>query len=201
MKVAVLVSGTGTNLQALIDADRAGKLSPAEIALVVSNVAGVPALDRAGTASIPTRVVDHKAFGSREEFERALLQELEAAGVELVVLAGFMRVLTPTFLGAYPNRVINTHPALCPAFPGMHGARQALEYGVKVTGCTVHLVDAGVDTGPILMQAAVDVLPGDDEKTLQARIQAEEHRLLPEAVTLMASGAVQVEGRKVAIRK
>jgi phosphoribosylglycinamide formyltransferase-1 len=195
-RLGVLVSGGGTNLQALLDAC-ARPDYPAEVALVLSNVPTAGALERARKAGVPSKVVDHKAFGARADFERALGEALAAAGVELVCLAGFMRLLSADLLGRYPGRVLNIHPSLLPAFPGLHAQRQALERGVKVAGCTVHFVDAGMDTGPILAQAAVPVLPGDDEASLSARILQEEHRLYPLAVKLVATGAVRLEGPRV----
>jgi phosphoribosylglycinamide formyltransferase-1 len=199
MKLGVLVSGAGTNLGALLAAMRAGDLAPAEIAAVVSNRPGAGALERAADAGVPAEVVDHRAFLTRADFEEALLASLEARGVEGVILAGFMRVLTSRFIDAFPGRIINTHPALCPAFPGVDAPRQAIEHGVKVSGCTVHLVDAGVDTGPIILQAAVLVEPDDTAETLHRRIQREEHRLLPEAARLLAAGRLRLEGRRVRI--
>jgi phosphoribosylglycinamide formyltransferase-1 len=199
MKTAVLASGSGTNLQSLIDHWQKGALAPAELAVVGVNVPGCQALSRAEQAGIPTFVLSHKSFGSREEFDHALVAELRGRGIELVVLAGFMRVLTPTFLDAFSNRVINIHPALLPAFPGTHAQKQALDYGVQLSGCTVHFVDAGTDTGPIIAQAAVPVLPGDDEQSLGRRILAEEHRLLPAVVAAVAAGRVTVEGRRVRV--
>jgi phosphoribosylglycinamide formyltransferase-1 len=199
MKLGVVVSGAGTNLGALLAAMRAGDLAPAEIAAVVSNRPGAGALERAAEAGVPAEVVDHRAFLTRADFEEALLASLEARGVEGVILAGFMRVLTSRFIDAFPGRIINTHPALCPAFPGVDAPRQAIEHGVKVSGCTVHLVDAGVDTGPIILQAAVLVEPVDTADTLHRRIQREEHRLLPEAARLLAAGRLRLEGRRVRI--
>jgi len=200
MKVGVLASGSGSNLQALIDNWKAGALAPGELTVVGANVAGCLALGRATQAGIDTFVLSHKAFASREEFDHALAAQLRSRGVELVVLAGFMRVLTAAFLDAFPMRVVNIHPALLPAFPGTHAQKQALDYGVKLAGCTVHFVDAGTDTGPIIAQAAVPVLPGDDEDTLRQRILAEEHRLLPAVVRAVASGQVSVEGRRVHVQ-
>ena len=179
MRFAVLVSGSGTNLQALLDAEGRGALAPATIAVVVSNRPGVLALQRAAAAGKPAVCVDHRAYGSREAFEDELLAVLRAHAVEAVVLAGFMRILTPRFVGAFPQRILNTHPSLLPAFPGAHAVPEALAYGVKVTGCTVHFVDAGVDTGPIIAQACVPVLDGDDDARLHERIRAQEHALLP----------------------
>jgi phosphoribosylglycinamide formyltransferase 1 len=192
VKVGVLVSGRGSNLQALLDACAAPDF-PARIEVVVSNVPDAYALERAARADVRTAVVPHKGL-PRAEFEERLLAEL--AGVELVCLAGFMRVLTPRFLDAFPNRVLNVHPALLPAFPGVHGARQALEHGVTQAGATVHLVDAGVDSGPILAQGTVPVLDDDTEDTLAARILALEHRLYPLALRWAAEGRYRIEGRR-----
>ena len=199
MRVGVLVSGSGTNLAALLAAQAAGTLAPAQIVAVVSNRPGAFALERARAAGVPERVVDHRAFADRGDFDRALVAALQALGVEAVVLAGFMRILTPAFLAAFPGRVVNTHPALCPAFPGTDAPAQALAHGVKVTGVTVHFVDAGVDTGPIIAQRAVPVLPGDDARSLHARIQAEEHRLLPAVVRALAAGRLRIDGRTVVV--
>ncbi len=197
MRAAVLVSGGGTNLQALLDArDDLG----AALCLVVSNRADAFALERARRAGVEAMCLSHKDFATREDFDRALRDALLTRGVELVVLAGFMRVLTPVFLDAFPDRVINVHPALLPAFPGVDAQAQALAHGVKVTGCTVHLVDAGVDTGPILAQAAVPVHDDDTVETLRARILVEEHRLLPAAVRAVAAGRVTREGRRARVR-
>ncbi|HSP80137.1 MAG TPA: phosphoribosylglycinamide formyltransferase [Myxococcaceae bacterium] len=196
LKLGVLVSGSGSNLQALLDASARPDF-PAEVAVVVSNVPTAFALERARRAGVAAVVLEHKAFGSRAEFEKALAEVLEEAGVELVCLAGFMRLLGADFLARFKGRVLNIHPSLLPAFPGLHAQRQALEHGVKVAGCTVHFVDPGMDTGPIIAQAAVPVLPGDDEATLSARILREEHRLYPLVVRLVAEGAVRQEGRRV----
>ena len=199
MKVGVLVSGRGSNLGALLAAQAAGTLAPAEIVAVISNRPDAAALDRARAAGVPADVIDHRVFLDRADFDRELVAALRARDVEAVVLAGFMRILTPAFLDAFPGRVINTHPALCPAFPGTGAPAQALAHGVKVTGVTVHFVDAGVDTGPIIAQRAVPVLPGDDAGSLHARIQVEEHRLLPAVVRALAAGRLAIEGRKVVI--
>jgi phosphoribosylglycinamide formyltransferase 1 len=199
MKTGVLASGSGSNLQSLINNWQEGTLAPAELVVVGANVEGCLALERARKANIATFVLSHKAFAVREDFDRALVAELKKRGVELVVLAGFMRVLTPAFLDAFPKRVVNIHPALLPAFPGVHGQKQAFDYGVKVAGCTVHFVDAGTDTGPIIAQAVVPVLPDDTEEPLQKRILAEEHRLLPAVVRAVAAGKVTVEGRRVRV--
>jgi phosphoribosylglycinamide formyltransferase-1 len=199
MRFAVLVSGGGTNLQSLLDAERAGRLAPGEIVCVVSNKPGVRALERAAAAGKPALVVEHRAFPSREAFEDALLARLAEHRVDAVILAGFMRVLTPRFLDRFPDRVINIHPALLPAFPGIDGPKQAFEYGVKVAGCTVHFVDPTVDGGAIILQAAVPVLDGDDVDALRARILIEEHQLLPRAAQLLAAGRLRRAGRRVIV--
>lgn len=184
MTLAVLASGSGSNFQALIDARVA-------IAALVCNVPGAKCLERAKGAGIEAVIVDHKAFPTRDAFDEALIGALKVRRVTKVVLAGFMRLLTPKFLAAFPEGVINVHPSLLPAFPGTHAARQALARGVKLTGCTVHFVDEGTDTGPILAQAAVPVVEGDDEATLQARIQVEEHRLFPEVIARWLEGKIR----------
>jgi phosphoribosylglycinamide formyltransferase-1 len=195
IRLGVLISGSGTNLQAILDAVAAKRLD-AEVAVVLSNVATAKGLDRAKAAGVATAVLDHKAFAGREAFDAAVVEVLRAHEVELVVLAGFMRIVTPVLLGAFPNRVVNIHPALLPAFPGVHAQKQALEHGVRVTGCTVHLVDSGMDTGPILAQSVVSVLPDDDEATLSARILEKEHELLPEVLQWFAQGRVEIEPRE-----
>ncbi len=197
MRVGVLASGTGTNLQALIDAGAQRALGPARLAVVGVNVPGCGALARATSAGIETFVLDHKGFAARAEFDRALCTELARHEVELVVLAGFMRLLTAVFLDAYPRRVVNVHPSLLPAFAGADAQRQAFDHGVKVSGCTVHFVDAGTDTGPIIAQAAVPILDGDTEETLRRRILEKEHRLLPAVVRAIAEQRVTVAGRHV----
>ena len=198
MKIGVLVSGSGTNLQALLDAEARGALAPAEIAVVVSNRPGVKALERATAAGKPAIVVDHKAFADRAAFEDGLLAALH--GCEAVVLAGFMRVLTHHFVERFPLRILNTHPSLLPAFPGVDAPAQALAYGVKLSGVTVHFVDTSLDGGPIIAQRSVPVLPGDDASALHHRIQHEEHRLLPEVVQRLAAGRLSCEGRLVVER-
>jgi phosphoribosylglycinamide formyltransferase-1 len=195
MILAVLVSGRGSNLQAILDEARAGRLNGAEVRVVISDVPTAPALDRARAAGVEALGIDRREHASREAFEAALVEALRERGVDTVVLAGFMRLLGPRFLAAFPDRVVNIHPSLLPAFPGMHGVRQALAYGAKVAGCTVHLVDEGTDSGPVLLQAAVPVREDDDEASLAARILVEEHRLLPEAIRLLAAGRVSRQGR------
>jgi phosphoribosylglycinamide formyltransferase-1 len=199
MNVAVLASGSGTNLQALIDSAARGELGPARLAVVGVNVPDCGALARAQKAKLATFVVDHRQFPVREEFDRALVAALDPHQIELVVLAGFMRLLGVAFLGRYGGRVINIHPALLPAFPGVHAQRQAAAYGVKLSGCTVHFVEAGVDSGPVIAQAAVPVRDDDDDGTLAARILVEEHRLLPSVVRALAEGRVTAEGRRVRV--
>jgi phosphoribosylglycinamide formyltransferase-1 len=194
LTLGVLISGTGTNLQAILDGVREKRLD-AKVGVVVSNVAGAKGLERARQAGIPTAVVDHKAYADRASFDAEIVRVLRAHGVDLVVLAGFMRLVTASFLDAFPMRVVNVHPALLPAFPGTHAQAQALAYGVKITGCTVHFVDSGTDTGPVIAQAAVHVFDDDDEEALRLRILKEEHRLLPQVLQWIAEGRVHVEAR------
>ena len=201
MNVGVLASGSGTNLQSLIDSAARGELGPARLAVVGVNVPDCGALARARAAGLATFVVDHRAFEARDDFDRALLAALDAHAVDLVVLAGFMRLLGADFLARYRGRVVNIHPALLPAFPGVRGQRQAFTYGVKITGCTVHFVDDAVDSGAVIAQAAVPVLDDDDEPALSARILAEEHRLLPAVVRALAEGRVSAEGRRVRVQR
>lgn len=194
-RLAVFVSGSGTNLQAIIDAG----IPSVEIVVVVSNNPNAYAIERAKAHGIPVEVLDHKDYSSREDFDREMLRRLETYRVDLVALAGFMRILSPLFVRAYKNRIMNLHPALLPSFPGIHSARQALEYGVKFTGCTVHFVDEGVDTGPIILQSVVPIFDDDTEGTLLERIHTEEHRIYPEAIRLFAKGRLRIEGRRVFI--
>jgi phosphoribosylglycinamide formyltransferase-1 len=196
MKFGVLVSGNGTNLQALLDAAGAGDLAPAEIAVVISNKPEVAALHRADNAGVPSKVVEHRGL-ARDAFEDELLAVLDAHRVEAVVLAGFMRVLSPHFLARFPQRIINTHPSLLPAFPGKDAVGQALAHGVKLSGVTIHFVDTSLDGGPIIEQAAVPIEAFDEVSTLQARIQREEHRLLPAIVRSLARGELSCQGRVV----
>lgn len=195
-RLAVFVSGSGTNLQAIIDAE----ISNVEIAVVLSNNPAAYALERAKKHDIPAEVIDHKNYSSREEFENEALKRLDLYKIDFIALAGFMRILTPAFIRVYKNRIMNLHPALLPAFPGTHAAKQALQYGVKFAGCTVHFVDEGVDTGPIILQAVVPVFDDDTEETLLGRIHEEEYKIYPEAIRLFAEGRIQVEGRRVFIK-
>ncbi len=196
-KLGVLISGRGSNLAALIEACRAREF-PAEIALVISNRPGAPGLDFAARAGIPAQVIDHKRFTSRAAFERALDEALRGADIGLVCNAGFMRILTPDFVEAWRDRHLNIHPSLLPAFRGLDTHERALAAGVRISGCTVHFVRAEMDAGPIVAQAAVAVLPGDDADALAARVLRAEHRLYPWAVRLVASGQAWVEGERVA---
>ncbi len=197
MRFAVLISGTGTNLAALLDAEHAGGLTPGELVCVATNRPDAAGLERARAAGKPTVVVDHKAHATREGFEDALCAALAAHRVEAIVLAGFMRVLTPRFLAAFPDRVINIHPSLLPAFPGIDGPRQAFEYGARIAGCTVHFVDPSVDGGAVILQDAVPVEDDDTVDSLRARILEREHVLLPRAVQLLAADRVVRDGRRV----
>jgi phosphoribosylglycinamide formyltransferase 1 len=194
-RVAVLVSGSGTNLQALLDDPAVGP----RVALVVSDRPGAYALSRAESVGVRAMVLAPGPGWSRDDYDRALLEILRTEGVDALLLAGFMRVLGPEVVRAFPNAVLNIHPALLPAFPGMHAERQALEWGVRVTGVTVHFVDEEVDHGPVVLQEPVIVLPDDDEESLHKRIQETEHRLYPRAARLLVEGRLKVEGRRVHI--
>ena len=198
--LGVLASGRGSNLQAILDAIDAGRC-PARVAVVVSDRKDAAALDRARRTGIRAVHVDPQAHPDRVAFDDAIARALDEHAVELVCLAGYMRLLSPGFVRRYPGRILNVHPALLPAFPGLRAQRQALEAGVRVAGATVHLVDEGVDTGPIVLQAAVPVLASDTEGTLSARILAEEHRLYPEAIRLFAEGRIEVSGRRVVVKE
>lgn len=193
--IAILISGRGTNMVALLEAVRAGRLS-ADVRLVVSNRADAPGLERAAAMGVPTAVLSHRDFPDRESFDTALADLVVARGARVIALAGFMRVLTPAFLRRFPEGVVNIHPALLPSFPGIHAQRQALDYGVKFSGCTVHLVDEGTDTGPILAQTVVPVRDDDTEETLSARILETENRLYPEALEALLTGRIRVQGRR-----
>lgn len=189
LNLGVLVSGNGSNLQAILDAISAGRLN-AQVKLVISNRPGAHALQRASSAGVKALVISHQDFPNREAFDKALADALRAAEVNWVALAGFMRVLTPQFLAAFPGRIINIHPSLLPAFPGMDAAKQAFDYGVKLTGCTVHFVDHGVDSGRIIAQRAVPVGVSDDLATLADRIHSAEHEVLVEVLREIAAGRV-----------
>ncbi len=198
LKLGVLISGRGSNLQALLDACAATDY-PAEVALVISNRAEVKGLERAHTAGIATRVIEHTAYADRESFDRDIDKALRSAGVELVCLAGFMRLLSTWFIDQWPDRIVNIHPSLLPAFKGTDSHAQALAAGVKISGCTVHFVRPEMDAGPIIVQVAVPVLPDDDEESLAARILVAEHQCYPHAVRLIAENQVSVEGQRAVI--
>lgn len=198
LRVGALASGGGTNLQAVIDCCRDGSLD-AEMAVVISNNPKAGALERARSAGIPNRCIDHRDYAEREDFDRMVVDALREAEVDLVILAGFMRLISDVFLNAFPGRIMNIHPALLPAFPGLHVQRKALEYGARFAGCTVHFVDGGMDTGPIIIQAVVPVLEEDTEETLSDRILEQEHRIYPRAIQFFAEGRLRIEGRRVRI--
>jgi phosphoribosylglycinamide formyltransferase 1 len=197
VRFAVLVSGNGSNLQALLDAQARGELAPGAIALVISNRPGAFALERAAAAQVPALTIDHKAYPCREAFEDALLAALEAHGAEAIVLAGFMRILTARFTDRFPLHILNTHTSLLPAFPGAHAPADAIAHGAKVTGVTVHFVDATLDGGPIIAQRALAIEDGDGPVSLHRRIQGLEHQLLPQVVAQLARGQLLCEGRVV----
>jgi len=197
--LGVLVSGSGTNLQSIIDNCRSHRID-AEIRVVVSDNRDAYALKRAESAGIPTAIHLRKDYTSRRDFESAFINSLTSHGVELVCLAGFMRIISPDFLKVFSNRIINIHPALLPSFPGLHAQEQAFHYGVKVSGCTVHFVDAGTDTGPIILQATVPVLEHDTAESLKARILEQEHQIYPRAIQLYAEGRLEIQGRHVVVK-
>jgi phosphoribosylglycinamide formyltransferase-1 len=198
MNIAVLCSGNGSNLQAIIDKSRSGYI-PATVALVVSDNKDAFAIVRAKSAGIETLVLNPKDFKSREDFDREIVKHLKKKDISLVVLAGFMRLVSPYFVKEYKNRIMNIHPAVLPAFKGTHAVKDALEYGVRVTGVTVHFVDDKLDHGPIILQRSVDIRNGDTEEALLERVHQEEHKIYPEAVKLFAEGKLKIEGRKVKI--
>ncbi len=199
VRIGVLVSGSGSNLQSIMDACERNDID-GQVSVVISNLPGVYALERAQGKGIPTKVVSHAEYPLRENFDEELVKVLKGYKVDLVVLAGFMRVLTPTFIRAFPGMVMNIHPALLPSFPGLGVRQQAIDYGVRFSGCTVHFVDEGVDTGPIIIQAVVPVYPEDTEELLKERILRLEHKIYPEAIGLFAQGRLSIKGRKVFIK-
>ncbi len=194
----MLVSGRGSNLQAIIDAIESGKVN-ANISCVISNVPGVQSLDRAKKHGIPAVVVDHKDFSDRTAYEKELLKVIDSYNPGLICLAGYMRIVGAEIIKNYKGRIMNVHPALLPSFPGLHGQKQALDYGAKVSGCTVHFVDEGCDTGPVILQKVVPVLDDDTEATLSARILEEEHKAYPEAIQLFSANRLNIENRRVRI--
>ncbi|MDD3654666.1 MAG: phosphoribosylglycinamide formyltransferase [Desulfotomaculaceae bacterium] len=196
LRLGVLASGRGSNLQAIMDAADNGKIN-AEVVIVISDQEKAYALERARQRDIPAEFVNPKAFKARDEYEEVIVELLNRYGVGLVCLAGYMRIIGKTMLTAFPNKIMNIHPALLPAFPGLHGQEQAWRHGVKFSGCTVHFVDEGVDTGPIIIQAVAPVLDDDTADTLAARILEQEHIIYPEAIRRYAEGRLKIEGRKV----
>jgi len=198
LKLGVLISGSGTNLQAIIDAVERGGLR-ADLRVVISNRPSAPGLERARKHGIPALVIEHRRYATREAFDAELVKALTERDVELVACAGFMRLFSSVMLDAFPARILNTHNALLPSFAGIHGPRDALEYGVKIAGCTVFFVTAGVDAGPVIIQAAVPVLPDDDEQRLADRIKGAEHRVYPYAIRLYQEGRLSIQGRTVRI--
>lgn len=199
LRLGVLASGSGSNLQAIIDSIESGYL-PCEIAVVISDNPAAYALKRAEKKGIATHIVEPRTFKDREAFDAELVRILNGHNVDLVVLAGFMKVVTGILINAFPVRVMNIHPALLPSFPGLHVQKKAIEYGAKFSGCTVHFVDAGVDTGPIIIQAVVPVHDDDTEEPLSARILSEEHRVYPYAIKLFAEGRLEIKGRRVIVK-
>ena len=196
MNIAVFVSGNGSNLQALIDAEKKGELAEARIVLVVCDKPGAYALERAQEAEIKTFVLEAKEFKSREEYDERIMEELKSSEIELVVLAGFMRLLSDKFVDEYCGRIMNVHPALLPAFKGTHGIKDAFDYGVKTTGVTVHFVNKELDAGPVILQSSVEVEENDSLEAVEEKIHKVEHKLYPEAVRLFAQGKLKIEGRK-----
>ncbi|MBO5515472.1 MAG: phosphoribosylglycinamide formyltransferase [Schwartzia sp.] len=196
--LGVLCSGRGTNLQSILAAVDSGQI-PAPVGVVLTDVPDVKALERAEKAGIPHFCVNRKNFADKQAFEEALVGKLREYGVTLVILAGFMRILSPYFVHEFSGRILNIHPSLLPSFGGAHAHRDVLAYGVKVSGCTIHFVDEGMDSGPIILQTAVPVLDSDDEDTLAARVLEQEHKLYPKAIELFLKGKLKVEGRKVRI--
>ncbi|MBT9130883.1 MAG: Phosphoribosylglycinamide formyltransferase [candidate division WS2 bacterium] len=195
-RIAVLASGSGSNLQAILEAIDSGDLEDGRVALVVSDKKNAFALERARQRTIPTIFFNPRNYLSREDMDRDIVETLNKNQIDLVVLAGYMRLLTPLFINAFKDRILNIHPALLPSFPGEQGVVDALKYGVKVSGCTIHFVDEGVDTGPIIMQEAVPVYTNDTEETLHQRIQVLEHKLYPRVINLFLKGKIKIQGRR-----
>lgn len=195
-RLGILLSGRGSNFEALADSVAAGRIPGAEIALVLSNREGAPGVDRAKSRGIPTKVIPSKGL-EREAYDHLVVAALQEAKVDLICLAGYMRLLSPYFVATFPQRILNIHPSLLPSFPGLESQRQALEYGVKFAGCTVHFVDENLDAGPIIMQAVVPVAGTDTEESLSAKILKEEHRIYTEAVKIILEGNYKIDGRRV----
>ena len=199
INVGVLASGRGTNLQAIIEAIKEGKIE-GRISIVISDNRDAFALKRAKQNNIETEYINFKSFKNREDYDKEIMECLKEKDIDLVVLAGYMRILSPYFIRTYKNRIINIHPALLPSFPGLHAQRQAVEYGVKISGCTVHFVDEGVDSGPVILQKAVEVKDNDTEESLAERILKEEHQIYPRAIQLFCQGRLIIKGRRVFIK-
>jgi len=200
MRLGILVSGRGSNMKAILEARRNGKLPNVEPVVVLSNKEDAPALGIAKEFGVEAIFLDSRPYkGNREGYDQKLLEVLKKREVDFIALAGFMRIISKLMLDAFPNRIVNIHPALLPSFPGLHAQKQAIDYGVKISGCSVHFVDFGVDTGPIILQAAVPILDTDDEETLSARILKFEHVLYPKALDLISRGKVKIDGRRVFI--
>jgi phosphoribosylglycinamide formyltransferase-1 len=198
LKIGVLVSGSGSNLQSIIDNIKSGNIK-SKIAVIISNSPAAYSLERAKKHGIPSEVVDHKDYLTRESFDAKLVEVLRKYDVDLVVMAGFMRVITSVLINAFPMRIMNIHPALLPSFPGLHVQKKALDYGCKFAGCTVHFADSGVDTGPIIIQGIVPILDGDEEDSLSKRILTVEHKIYPAAIKLYEDGRLKVKGRRVVV--
>ena len=199
INIGILASGRGTNLQAIIEAVEDGRIE-GKIKIVISDNSDAYALKRAEQNNIDTQYIDFKSFKNREDYDKKVIECLKEKGVELIVLAGYMRILTPYFIKTCKNRIINIHPALLPSFPGLYAQRQAIEYGAKVSGCTVHFVDEGVDSGPIVLQRAVEIKDDDTEESLAERILKEEHQIYPQAIQLFTKGRLMIKGRRVFIK-
>lgn len=198
LRLGVLVSGSGSNLQSIIDSSERGFIK-SKVCVVISNVPDVYALERAKKHNIPAFVIKHQDFNTREEFDQAIVNKLREFNVDLVIMAGFLRVITKVLLDAYPMKILNIHPALLPSFPGLHVQKKALEYGCKFAGCTVHFADSGVDTGPIIIQGIVPVLDNDTEETLSKRILSVEHKIYSQAIKLYEEGRLKIVGRRVIV--
>ncbi len=198
LRLGVLVSGSGSNLQSIIDASEKGFIK-SKVCVVISNIPGVYALERAKKHNIPAIVINHKYFETREDFDRAIVNKLREYNTDLVIMAGFLRIITNVLLDAYPMKIMNIHPALLPSFPGLHVQKKALEYGCKFAGCTVHFADSGVDTGPIIIQGVVPILDNDTEETLSKRILSVEHKIYPQAIKLYEENRLKIIGRRVIV--
>jgi len=200
VNIGVLVSGSGTNLQAIIEAIEAGKIE-GKICIVISDNPDAYAIKRAKKYNIKTQYINYKEFSNREEYDKKIISVLKEKDCDLVVLAGYMKILTPCFINVYKNKIMNIHPALLPSFPGLHVQKKAIDHGVKVSGCTVHFVDEGLDSGPIIIQQVVEVKDDDTEESLAERILREEHRIYPRAIQLFSEGKLIIKGRRVFIKE